>query len=82
MRFKPTVLVVAREHSFRIEDKGRKCRFQQSERFSGVLVPLFGAGIFEATQRGFARRLQGHRCRARRRTCNGTGAQGRDPSPA
>jgi hypothetical protein len=41
------------EHSFRIEDKRRNCRFRQSERFSGVLVRLFGAGIFEATERGF-----------------------------
>jgi hypothetical protein len=41
------------EHSFRIEDKGRKSRFHQSERFSGVLVGFFGVGIFDATQRGF-----------------------------
>jgi hypothetical protein len=41
------------EHSFRIEDKRRNCRFHQSERFSGVLVRLFGAGVFEATERGF-----------------------------
>ena len=41
------------EHSFRMEERGRTCRFQQSEQFSGVLVPFFGAGIFDATQRGF-----------------------------
>jgi hypothetical protein len=41
------------EHSFRIEDRGRKSRFHQSERFSGVLVGFFGVGIFDATQRGF-----------------------------
>jgi hypothetical protein len=41
------------EHSFRIEDTGRTRRFHQSERFSGVLLPLFGEGIFDATQRGF-----------------------------
>jgi hypothetical protein len=41
------------EHSFRIEDKGRACRFYQSERFFGVLVPFFGADLFDATQRGF-----------------------------
>ena len=29
------------------------CRFHQTERFSGVLVPLFGAGLLEATRRGF-----------------------------
>jgi hypothetical protein len=40
------------EHSFLIENRGRNCRFQQSKRFSGVLVPIFGAGIFDPTQRG------------------------------
>jgi hypothetical protein len=41
------------EHSFQIEDHGKTCRFFQSERFSGFLVPLFGAGMFDATRRGF-----------------------------
>jgi hypothetical protein len=41
------------EHRFRIETHGGMCRFHQSERFSGILVPLFGAGLFAATQRGF-----------------------------
>jgi hypothetical protein len=41
------------EHKFQIEDRGASCRFHQSERFSGILVPLFGAGIFDATRRGF-----------------------------
>jgi hypothetical protein len=41
------------EHSFRIESRGETCRFHQSERFSGILVPLFGAGLFDATRRGF-----------------------------
>ena len=41
------------EHSFRIEEHGKACRFHQSERFSGILVPLFGAGLFEATRQGF-----------------------------
>jgi hypothetical protein len=41
------------EHSFRIEqiDSGR-VRFVQSERFSGVLVPLFGKTL-DKTRRGF-----------------------------
>jgi hypothetical protein len=37
------------KHSFRIEDRGRACRFHQSERFSGILVPLFGTGMLDAT---------------------------------
>jgi hypothetical protein len=41
------------EHRFQIEDHGKTCRFFQSERFSGLLVPLFGAGMFDATRRGF-----------------------------
>ncbi len=28
------------EHSFRIEDRGRSCRFHQTETFSGILVPF------------------------------------------
>jgi hypothetical protein len=41
------------EHSFRIEPIAeRRVRFVQSERFDGVLVPLFG-GTLEKTQRGF-----------------------------
>ena len=41
------------EHDFRLESRGETCRFHQSERFSGILVPLFGAGSFEAIKRGF-----------------------------
>jgi hypothetical protein len=41
------------EHKFQIESRGKICRFHQSERFSGILVPLFGAGLFDATRRGF-----------------------------
>jgi len=41
------------EHSFRIESRGPACRFHQSERFSGLLVPLFGTGLFDATRQGF-----------------------------
>ncbi len=37
------------EHSFRIEDRGRACRFHQSEWFSEILVPLFGTGMLDAT---------------------------------
>jgi hypothetical protein len=42
------------EHTFRIEPAGEgRVRFTQSERFSGVLVPLFGKTL-EKTKRGFA----------------------------
>jgi hypothetical protein len=41
------------EHKFHIEDHGETCRFHQSERFSGILLPLFGAAMFAATRRGF-----------------------------
>ena len=41
------------EHAFRLEERAGGCRFHQTERFSGVLVPLFGAGLLRATGRGF-----------------------------
>jgi hypothetical protein len=41
------------EHAFRLEERAGGCRFHQTARFSGVLVPLFGAGLLEATRRGF-----------------------------
>jgi hypothetical protein len=41
------------EHSFRLSEKGLTCRFYQSERFTGVLVPLMGQGLWTATERGF-----------------------------
>ena len=41
------------EHSFRLGEKGLTCRFHQSERFTGVLVPLIGQGLWTATQHGF-----------------------------
>ena len=40
------------EHGFRLEDRGRACQFEQSERFSGVLVPLLGS-VIDTTRRGF-----------------------------
>jgi len=33
--------------------KGEACRVYHTERFSGVLLPLFGEGLLEATRRGF-----------------------------
>src|SRR5437763_169456 len=41
------------EHAFRLEERAGGCRFRQMARFSGVLVPLFGAGLLEATRHGF-----------------------------
>jgi hypothetical protein len=40
-------------HELRIEERGATCRFHQSEQFSGVLVPVFGAKLLTATQLGF-----------------------------
>ena len=41
------------EHRFRIESRGKIWRLHQSERFSGILVPLFGTGLLNATRGGF-----------------------------
>jgi hypothetical protein len=40
------------EHAFELESRGNGCSFRQSERFTGLLVPLLG-GALTATQRGF-----------------------------
>ena len=40
-------------HDLRIEDHGAGVRFHQSERFRGILVPIFGARVLDATRRGF-----------------------------
>jgi hypothetical protein len=40
------------EHAFELESRGDGCSFRQSERFTGLLVPLLG-GALAATQRGF-----------------------------
>jgi len=40
------------EHAFELEERGSTCVFRQSERFTGLLVPLLG-GALEATERGF-----------------------------
>ena len=41
------------EHGFELEQRGGLCSFRQSERFTGLLVPLLG-GVLGATERGFA----------------------------
>ena len=40
------------EHAFELEERGGICSFRQSERFSGLLVPLLG-GALAATEHGF-----------------------------
>lgn len=40
------------EHAFELEERGGICVFRQSERFTGLLVPLLG-GVLAATERGF-----------------------------
>ena len=40
------------EHAFELEERGGICSFRQSERFTGLLVPLLG-GALAATERGF-----------------------------
>ena len=41
------------EHAFGLEQRAETCQFLHAERFSGVLLPLFGEGLFEATRQGF-----------------------------
>jgi hypothetical protein len=41
------------EHAFRLDQQTEACRLYHTERFSGVLLPLFGEGMLEATRRGF-----------------------------
>jgi hypothetical protein len=41
------------QHELCIEARGEQCRFHQSEEFRGLLVPIFGLGMLEATRRGF-----------------------------
>ena len=41
------------EHAFGLEQRAETCRFLHAARFSGVLLPLFGEGLFEATRQGF-----------------------------
>jgi hypothetical protein len=36
-----------------LEQQTEACRLYHTERFSGVLLPLFGEGLLEATRRGF-----------------------------
>jgi hypothetical protein len=41
------------QHEFQLEQREAACRFHHSERFSGILLPLFGDGLFQATREGF-----------------------------
>jgi hypothetical protein len=56
------------EHSFTIERVGaRSCRMVQAEKFTGLLVSLFGRG-FDATAVGFEQMNQALKARAERTT--------------
>ncbi len=53
------------EHRFLIEPLGPgKVRFQQSERFRGILVPLFKRSLDQDTKRGFMEMNQALKARA------------------
>jgi hypothetical protein len=56
------------EHSFIIEPiPGNSCRLVQAEKFTGLLVSLFGKG-FDATAAGFEQMNQALKTRAERAT--------------
>ena len=40
------------EHSFQIRTHEGACRFHQSERFTGIMVPVIGDDVFDAIQQG------------------------------
>jgi len=57
------------EHSFELEPLGAdRTRVTQHERFSGLLVPLMGRGLYQDSQRGFddLMRALKHRVEARK----------------
>lgn len=41
------------EHAFRIEPEAEGVRFVQTERFTGLLIPITPASLFERIQHGF-----------------------------
>jgi hypothetical protein len=41
------------EQVFHLEDKGRTCKLHHTQRFSGLLLPLFGTELYEMTRTGF-----------------------------
>src|SRR4030088_1364331 len=41
------------EHYFQLEQRDAAGRFHHCERFSGILLPLFGDGLLIATRQGF-----------------------------
>jgi hypothetical protein len=54
------------EHRFALSGEAPGTRFEQSERFSGVLVPFLG-GILDATERGFRAMNEGLKTRSENR---------------
>ena len=41
------------EHAFELADDADGCRFRQTEKFTGLLVPRMPNKLFEATEQGF-----------------------------
>lgn len=41
------------EHVFHLEDKGQTYKLHHTERFSGLLLPVFATHLFEMTRTGF-----------------------------
>jgi hypothetical protein len=41
------------EHYFQLEQRGATCSLRHCERFSGILLPLFGDGLLQTTREGF-----------------------------
>jgi hypothetical protein len=41
------------EQVFHLEDKGRTSKLHHTQRFSGLLLPLFGTELYEMTRTGF-----------------------------
>jgi hypothetical protein len=50
-------------HAFRLSAEGPGCRFDHGERFTGILVPIAGAGL-AATRLGFERMNEALKARA------------------
>ena len=61
------------EHGFRLESAGpRRTRVVQRERFTGILVPVMGKGLYADTQKGFDALLQSLKGRVEGRRSKGT----------
>jgi hypothetical protein len=52
------------EHAFELADDAEGCRFRQTEKFTGILVPHMPNRMFEATEQGFTAMNQALKRRA------------------